>query len=131
KAPRLCYIGEREVVVSSEGVVGEPIFFEFCDDLQQAHLLSLSNLGFNTFRRLEFGEVVIGEVTLESVRNENIRDTVNVEVFYQYTPAPVGIGHSGELADLAECAVSIVQVKHIAHILRMQTASNHGIKHVE
>src|SRR5690606_26176852 len=83
-----------------------------------------------TFRRLEFGEVVIGEVTLESVRNENIRDTVNVEVFYQYTPAPVGIGHSGELADLAECAVSIVQVKHIAHILRMQTASNHGIKHV-
>src|SRR5690606_17757129 len=75
-------------------------------------------------------KVVVGEVAFESIRHKKILHAIVVEIRYQGTPAPVGVRYAGELPDLAERPVAVVEVKHVSHVLCVQAAPYHGVEHV-
>src|SRR4051812_16949505 len=64
-----------------------------------------------------FKEVHIRIITLETVGDKHVFPSVVVIVGDQWSPAPVGVGNSSQLSDFAKASVTVIHMKHIAHVL--------------
>src|SRR5882762_2823243 len=74
---------------------------------------------------LVFQEVPVGIVPVISVGNKKVLPAVVIIISKQRRPAPIGLGYSGELPDLAIRSVAVVEVKHVSHVLKIKTIEYH------
>src|SRR5260221_13672207 len=74
---------------------------------------------------LVFQEIAVGIVPVIPVGNEKVLPAVVVIISKQPRPAPIGIGYSGELPDLAIRSIAVVEVKHVSHVLKIKTIEYH------
>src|SRR5258706_7995456 len=74
---------------------------------------------------LVFQEIPVGVVTVVSVGNEKVLPAVVIIITKQRCPAPIGLGYPRELSDLTVCSITVVQVEHISHVLKIKAIENH------
>src|SRR5258705_13339865 len=74
---------------------------------------------------LVFQEIPVGIIPVVSVCNEKILPAVIIIIAKQGCPTPVGFGYSCELSDLAIRSITVVEVEHVSHVLKIESIKNH------
>src|SRR5690606_11121643 len=114
QAPGSSKIFEFQVYQVSEGIIGDRIDWNRINQRLVVYSFLRNYLTFSLLVVYKIQIVQIGDVLIDTVGDKNIPHAVVVHVKDQRAPTPVSGFHVGESSHLAEGAVPIVDVEHVA-----------------
>ena len=110
-------VGEGPVAVVLERVVRQRSGGHRGDEPQEIHPRAPRGRAHRLVVRQEGDVVLRRDVLGEPVRHVDVLVAVEIEIGDERAPGPVRPGHAGELPDVGERAVAVVELEHVAHEL--------------
>ena len=130
QSPGGALVGERQVTVVPECVVRQLRRAHRCREFQEVHPLALCGRAHRLVLPQERDVVLRRDVLGEAVRHIDVLGAVQIEVRDEGAPAPVRAGHAGQLADVRERAVAVVEMEHVAGELVVKAVADLGLEAV-
>ncbi len=110
-------VREGQVPLVPEGVIRESRGGHPPDESEEVDPLPHHRRTHGLVGRQERDVILRRHVPEDPVRDVDVLAAVQIEVGDQGAPTPVGSRHAGQLSHLAERAVAVVPVQHVAHEL--------------
>ena len=113
-------VGEGQFAVVGKHIVRERRRGQFFEELAKVAAVFPNPLFDGLLVSEEFDEILIRQVAVDAVGDEDVLEAVEVVIGDKRAPTPIGGGHPGDLPDLAEDAVAVVAMEHVAHELMVE-----------